>query len=449
MVASAEDPGKVAGGSSSGSAVAVALGVVDIAIGTDTAGSGRVPAAFNGIFGFKPTLGLVPNTGVVPAARSYDCVTVFARSVTDGQRALAVMTGPEQSDPMSRAWPESVRFAVGERPRIAVPDRAGLEPLTDGGRIAFQRTVENVLASGAVVQPIDIAPFLEAATLLYDGALVAERYAAVGEFLERESDGVDPTVAKIILAARDIPAHRLATDQERLGEYRRQAARLLQDYDALLLPTAPEHPAIAAVVADPVGVNKRLGTYTNFVNLLDMAAVAVPAGRADGSHFGVSVITRAFDDQVALDIAGFLAGEQVRNPYPATGVDLIVFGAHLRGQPLNEQLTGLGARFRGDVLTAQRYRMVALPTTPPKPGILRSAEGASLIGERWTISPAGLGHFLAGLPAPMSLGEIELDDGSSAVGFHCDPTAAAAALDITEFGSWRAYLRHLTATRQY
>jgi allophanate hydrolase len=448
-VASAEDPAKVAGGSSSGSAVAVALGVVDIAIGTDTAGSGRVPAAFNGIFGFKPTLGLVPKTGVVPAARSYDCVTVFARSVADGQRALAAMTGPEETDPMSRTWPEAVRLAVGERPRIAVPDRAGLAPLTDEGRSAFQRTVEDLLASGAVVQPIDIAPFLEAATLLYDGALVAERYAAVGGFLERGGDGVDPTVAKIILAARDIPAHRLAADQERLGEYQRQAARLLEGYDALLVPTAPQHPTLAAVAADPVGVNKRLGTYTNFVNLLDMAAVAVPAGRADGSHFGVSVITRAFDDQVALDIAGFLAGEQVRNPYPAAGIDLIVFGAHLRGQPLNDQLAGLGARFRGDVLTAQRYRMVALASTPPKPGILRSAEGASLIGERWTISPAGLGRFLAGLPEPMSLGEIELDDGSTAVGFHCDAAAAATARDITEFGGWRAYLRHLIATRQY
>jgi allophanate hydrolase len=449
VVASADDPDKVAGGSSSGSAVAVALGLVDIAVGTDTAGSGRVPAAFNGIVGLKPTLGLVPKTGVVPASRSYDCVTVFARTVAEGQRALAVMTGPDETDPMSRAWPASVRLAAGDRPRIAIPDRAGLAPLTESGRSAFQKTVEDLLAAGAAIETIDITPFLETAKLLYDGALVAERYAAVGEFLEGEPEGVDPVVAKIILGARDIPAHRLAADQARLGEFRIQAATALDGYDALVLPTAPEHPAIAAVEADPVGVNKRLGTYTNFVNLLDMAAVAVPAGRADGSPFGVTVVTRAFDDQVALDIAAYLAGEQVRNPYPATGIDLIVFGAHLRGQPLNAHLTDVGARFRCEVATAERYRMVALPGSPPRPGILRAADGAPLVGERWTISPAALGRFLAGLSESMTLGEIELEDGSTAVGFQCDPLVAATATDITEFRDWRTYLRHLTATRQY
>ena len=446
-VAAADDGTRVSGGSSSGSAVAVALGLVDIALGTDTAGSGRVPAAFNGIVGLKPTIGLVPKAGVVPAARSYDCVTVFARSVAEGQHALAIMTGPDESDPMSRAWPESVRLSAGEHPRVAVPDAAGLAPLTDEGRVAFAKAVADLAAAGAVVEPIDVSPFLEAAKLLYDGALVAERYAAVGEFLETATDGVDPTVAKIILAARDVPGHSLATDQARLGEWRVRASAALAGFDALLLPTAPEHPALAAVEADPVGVNKRLGTYTNFVNLLDMAAAAVPAGRADGGHFGVTVITRAFEDQIALDLAAFLHGEQLKNPYPATGIDLVVFGAHLRGQSLNHQLTDLGARFRGDVLTAEEYRMVALPTTPPKPGILRAAEGAPLIGERWTLSPGALGRFLAGLPAPMTLGEIELDDGATAIGFHCDSPAAAAAKDITEFGGWRAYLRHLTATR--
>jgi allophanate hydrolase len=442
-VRNALDPAKVSGGSSAGSAVAVALELADIAIGTDTAGSGRVPAAFNGIVGLKPTLGLVPKLGVVPAARSYDCVTIFARTLTDGQLALAAMTGVEESDPSSRAWPASVRFSAGEHPRLAIPDEAGLAPLSAAARRAFTNAVNALRAAGVTVETIDIAPLLSVATLLYDGALVAERYAAVGAFLEDHAAEADPTVAGIILAAKEIKAHDLADDQERLDEAKVVAEALLRGHDALLLPTAPEHPRIDQVLADPVGVNKKLGTYTHFVNLLDMAAVAVPAGRADGSPFGVTVITRAFDDQVAIDLAALLTGEQAGSPYPATGIDLVVFGAHLRGQPLNGQLAELGARFTGDVRTSEEYRMVALNTTPPKPGIIRVAEdGASLIGERWTISPAGLGRFLAQLPAPVALGSITLEGGDQAIGFHCDPVAAADATDITKYGGWRAYLRH-------
>jgi allophanate hydrolase len=448
-VRNALDPGKVSGGSSAGSAVAVALDLVDIAIGTDTAGSGRVPAAFNGIVGLKPTLGLVPKTGVVPAARSYDCVTIFARTLADGQRALAAMTGFDETDPSSRDWPASVRLSAGEHPRVAIPDDAGLAPLSSAARDAFTAAVDAMRAAGVTLGTIDIAPLLQVATLLYDGALVAERYAAVGGFLEELGDEADPTVAEIILAAGKLKAHELAADQERLDVAKKVAAGLLRGYDALLLPTAPEHPSIKQVVADPVGVNKRLGTYTNFVNLLDMAAVAVPAGTADRSPFGVTVITRAFDDQVAIDIAALLTGEQAGSPYPPTGIDLVVFGAHLRGQPLNGQLVALGARFAGDVQTSEDYRMVALNTSPPKPGIVRvDSDGASLIGERWTISPAGLGRFLAQLPAPMSLGSIVLDDGEQSVGFYCDPVAAAAATDITKYGGWRAYLRYLSTCRR-
>jgi allophanate hydrolase len=442
-VRGALDPDKISGGSSAGSAVAVALELVDIAIGTDTAGSGRVPAAFNGIVGLKPTLGLVPKIGVVPAARSYDCVTIFARTLAAAQKALATMTGVEETDPSSRAWPSSVRFSAGEHPRLAIPDEAGLAPLSTGARSAFTAAVNALRAAGVRVETIDIAPLLRVATLLYDGALVAERYAAVGAFLEEHAEEADPTVAGIILAAGGLKAHELAADQERLDEAKVVAAKLLHGHDALLLPTVPEHPSIQQVLADPVGVNKRLGTYTNFVNLLDMAAVAAPAGTADGSPFGVSVITRAFDDQVAIDLAALLTGEQADFPYPATGIDLVVFGAHLRGQPLNGQLVELGARFTREVRTSEEYRMVALNTTPPKPGIIRAAEGgASLAGECWTISPAGLGRFLAQLPAPMALGSINLDDDAQVIGFHCDPIAAADATDITKYGSWRAYLRH-------
>ncbi|PXY36414.1 allophanate hydrolase [Prauserella flavalba] len=436
----AQQPGKISGGSSSGSAVAVALGIADFALGTDTAGSGRVPAALHGIVGLKPTLGLVPNTGVVPAARSYDCVTVFARELPLAHRALAIMTGPDSADPTSRDWPPATRFAAAG-PRLAIPDDAGLAPLSQEGTAAFHAAVARLRDTGVTVERIDVTPFLDAATLLYDGALVAERYAAVGEFLAGEPEGADPTVAGIVLAAGDLPAHRFAADLERLDAYRAEAAALLAGFDALLLPTTTGHPTIAEVEADPVAVNSRLGTYTNFVNLLDLAAAAVPAGTADGGPFGVSVITRAFDDQVALDIAAALTGDEPPAPYPTGGVDLVVFGAHLRGQPLNHQLTGLGARFSGVVRTAPEYRMVALPTTPPKPGVVRdTAAGASLTGERWTLSPAALGTFLAGLPAPMSLGPVTVDGGEQVLGFHCDPDTARGGTDITRYGSWSAYL---------
>ncbi|KAA9162572.1 allophanate hydrolase [Amycolatopsis acidicola] len=438
-------PDKISGGSSSGSAVAVALGIADFALGTDTAGSGRVPAALHGIFGLKPTLGLIPTTGVVPAARSYDCVTVFGRSLATAQRALRVMTGPDPADPGSRTWPATTRYAAANPARVAVPDAAGLVHLTPEARKAFATTIERLRGTGAEITPVDTAPLLEAAGLLYEGALVAERHAAVGAFLESGPADADPVVADIIRSAGRLPAHALATDLDRLARHRATATALLSPFDALLMPTTTRHPTLAEVAADPVEVNSRLGVYTNFVNLLDLAAVAVPAGAADGSPFGVSIITRAFDDQTALDLAAALTGESIVDVYPDGGTDLAVFGAHLRGRPLNHQLTDLGARYAGTVRTAPEYRMAALPTEPPKPGIVRdTTHGASLTGERWTLSPAALGTFLARLPAPLSLGPIRLDDGSQVTGFHCDPVAAAEGTDITRYGSWTAYLERRT-----
>ncbi|WP_255945650.1 allophanate hydrolase [Streptomyces odontomachi] len=441
-VRNARHPAKISGGSSSGSAVAVALGIADIALGTDTAGSGRVPAALNGIVGIKPTLGLVPTTGVVPAARSYDAVTVFARTLTEAQQALTVMIGIDGADPRGRTWPDDVRLSAPPRPRIAIPGEEDLRPLSPAARAAFHTAVKQLEAAGAGPAVTDVGPLLQAAKLLYDGALVAERHAAIGGFIARDPSVADPTVAGIVLAAAELPAHALATDQERLDRYKALAQRTLSGYDALLLPTTTEHPDIAAVQADPVAVNSRLGTYTNFVNLLDMAAVAVPAGEADGSPFGVSVITRAFEDQPALDIAALLTGEQAPALLPGTGVDLAVFGAHLRGQPLNHQLTDAGARYGGEVTTAAAYRLAALDTTPAKPGLVRvgPSDGARITGERWTLSPAALGRFLAALPAPMSLGRVELADGTWVLGFQCDPHAAACGTDITHHGDWRAYL---------
>jgi allophanate hydrolase len=434
-------PDRISGGSSSGSAVAVALGIADLALGTDTAGSGRVPAALHGLVGLKPTRGLVPTTGVVPAARSYDCVSVFAATVQMAQRAVALMTGADGTDPTARAWPATTRLAAGPAPVLAVPSPSGLAPLSGAARAAFRAAVARLVEAGAVSREIDIAPFLAAAALLYGGALVAERYAAVGAFLAGRPRDADPTVSGIILAAEALPAYRLAADQARLDRCKMAAAAALAGFDALLLPTTVGHPTLAEVAADPVGANSRMGTYTNFVNLLDMAAVAVPAGTADGSPFGVTVITEAFGDQIGLDLAALLTGERLDTVMPDTGVDLVVFGAHLRGQPLNGQLTALGARFAGPARTASCYRMVALPGEPPKPGVLRAeAGGAALPGERWTLSPAALGQFLAALPPPMSLGAVELADGEHVLGFQCDPVSAGQGQDITRYGGWLQWL---------
>ncbi|GAA0975662.1 allophanate hydrolase [Nocardiopsis tropica] len=443
-VRNAFDPERVSGGSSSGSAVAVALGIADIALGTDTAGSGRVPAALHGLVGLKPTLGLVPSTGVVPAARPYDCVTVFSRGLAPARAALAVMAGPDAGDPFSRDWPADVRLAPRGAGRVAVPTAEALAPLGGAERAAFRAAADVLGAAGTEVVEVDVAPLLEAARLLYEGALVAERHAAVGGFLAGHPEGADPTVAGIILAAGNLPAHALAADQHRLAAYRATARALLAGFDALLLPTTVGHPTLAEVAADPVGANSRLGTYTNFVNLLDMAAVAVPAGTADGRPFGVSVVTRAFEDQVALDLAADITGEERGEVLPGPGAELAVFGAHLRGQPLHHQLTDAGARFVAEDATSADYRMVALPTSPPKPGLLRVAEGgASVRCEVWRISPAGLGAFLTGLPAPMSLGSVTLADGREVVGFGCDPAAAEGAEDISRHGGWLAYLETL------
>lgn len=459
-------PERVSGGSSSGSAVAVALGIADVGIGTDTAGSGRVPAAFHGIVGIKTTVGLVPTSGVVPACRSYDVVTTFTRDLDLGALATRLMTGPDDGDPTVRVWPADVRLGLRPDPVVAVPRAADLALLSAGWRAAFGAAVATVERTGARVVEVDVSPMLEAARLLYDGAIVAERYAAVGEFLERAhvsgDPGVDPVVARIILGGRDVPAAGYVDDREALDRARADALDALAGADLLLLPTTTEHPTIAAVQADPLGINRRLGTYTNFVNLLDLAAVAVPAGEADGGPFGVSVLARAFDDQLALDLAARMLA--VRRPQGAvvataasvgepagtvvvdTGVEVAVFGAHLRGQPLNGQLHELGARFVRTVATSDAYRLAALDTVPAKPGLVRAGagEGASIAGEAWLVSFAGLGRLLATLPAPMLLGPVELDDGTWVVGFGCALDAASRGRDITEHASWPAYLASRT-----
>lgn len=439
VVPDARRPEFISGGSSSGSAVAVALGQADVAIATDTAGSGRVPAALQGIIGIKPTVGVIGTDGVVPACESHDCVTILASDLELANRAMAVLA----ADAPDRPWPADTRLAAPPSPVVAVPDE--LPDLDGTWRAAFDDAVAGLEAAGARVVTIDIAPFLAAAKLLYDGALVSERYAAVGEFIDANPDAsLDPTVRRIITAAREIPGHRLVRDRREVQRLRAIAMASLDGVDALVLPTAPTQPRIDGVAADPVGVNSKMGAYTNFCNLFDMCAVAVPAGMAGPAQFGLTVLGRAFDDAVALDIAAMVTGTQAPvDVWPlavAHVTDLVVFGAHLRGGPLARELTDLGARWAGEFTTAPRYRMTVLPTDPPKPAVTRVPDGvpgAALTGHRWLLSPASLGRFLAALPAPMQLGKVEFDDGTWRTGFGCD-AAAATGLDVSAHGSWPA-----------
>jgi allophanate hydrolase len=412
-VRNAVDPERVSGGSSSGSAVAVALGIADLALGTDTAGSGRIPAAFNGIVGLKPTYGLIPTEGVVPACRSLDCVSIFARTVAEASRALACVAEQPPAPVLRVPY------------RLGVPDDLG--PMAPGWEEAFKAAVSRFREVELV--PVDFSPFLAAARLLYDGAFVAERYAAVGEFIDAHPSDVDPVVGAIISAAADVPAYRLFGDREELARLGVLAAEQLDRVDAVVMPTTVEHPTIAEVAADPVGVNSRLGRFTNFANLLGLAALAVPAGTVDGLPFGISLVGKAHTDHTLATIAGSL---------PVTS--LAVVGAHLTGQPLNFELVGRGGVLVQRTTTAPAYRLFALNTVPPKPGLVRDPTGGPVEAEVWDLPVAAFGDFVANLPSPMAIGKVELADGTWVPGFTCERQALTNSEDITSYGSWRTYL---------
>lgn len=455
-VASAVAPERVSGGSSSGSAVAVALGIADLALGTDTAGSGRVPAAFNRVVGIKPTLGLVPKDGVVPACASYDCVTVLARDLDLARRATAVMVAPSALDPSSRTWPADVRLAAPATPVVAVPRDADLAEVAPGVRGRFDAAVARLVEAGAATRVVDLTPFLAAARLLYGGGLVAERYAAFGAYLAEHPEGADPSVARIAADAGRVTAAEYQAARDEVAALRSAALAALDGCDALLVPTAPEHPTLAEVAAAPLTTNARLGVFTNFVNLFDMAGVAMPLGPTGAGEAGVTVLTRAFDDQVALDLAALLerdgraddagwralpaADAPAPAPLPAAGVPVVVFGAHLRGEPLHPELLALGARWVGPVRTAPDYRMLALATTPAKPLVhaVAPGTGGALEGEEYLLTPDALGRLLLSIPAPLGLGRVRTDDGRELVGFVGQPGAAPDATDVTHLGGWRA-----------
>jgi allophanate hydrolase len=431
------DPARVSGGSSSGSALAVALGQVAFALGTDTAGSGRVPAAFNGLVGVKPTRGLLSTRGVVPACASLDCVSIFAAGVADAAAVLDVAAAFDPLDPWSRPEPTS---SAPRRELIGVPLAGQAEPEEPEAAAAWALAREHAAEHWRLV-PVDITPLLDAAPLLY-AAWVAERTADLVAAIEAEPEGLDPTVAGIIRGGAWLSAVDVFAATHRLAALRTAAAPLWSEVDALLLPTTPMHPTHDQVAADPLGCNERLGRFVSFVNLMDLAALALPGPlRSDGLPFGMTLIAPAFEDRRLLELGAAWAGDTaLRLPLPGA-LTLAVAGAHMSGLPLNSQLTMRGARLLRADRTAPSYRLYALPGEGVRrPGLVRVEDGASIEVELWELSPAALGAVLAEVPAPLAIGRVELADGSEVTGFVCEGHAAARAEDVTEHGGWRGYL---------
>ena len=460
-VPNAFDARYVSGGSSSGSARVVATGEVDFALGTDTAGSGRVPAGLNNIVGLKPSRGLLSAFGVLPAAQSVDCVSIFARTVALAVDVLHAAMGHDPRDPYSRDLvpghePLPARF------RFGVPDT--LSFFGDGAaEQAFDEAQRRLVALGGTVVTISYAPLAEAAALLYESALVAERYAAVRDFLDggHEDDVIEP-VRSILASGRNYSAADVFDAQTRLRAIAQRVAPMWNGIDVLLVPTAPTHYTRDAMRNDPVALNRNLGAYTNFVNLLDYAALSVPSSlRADGLPFGITLIGPCGSDLALAELgqryhhaSGLTqgaTGQPLPAPRPLRGMvapenartmPIAVVGAHLSGMPLNGQLTERGATLLRVTTTAPSYRLYALPgTTPPKPGLQRSDTGGAAIAvEVWEMPVAQVGSFLALIPPPLGLGSLELADGSRVHGFICEGHALADAEEVTRHGGWRAYL---------
>ncbi|KMO36286.1 allophanate hydrolase [Methylobacterium variabile] len=454
------DPALVPGGSSSGSAVAVAAGLVPLALGTDTAGSGRVPAGLNAIVGLKPTLGAISTRGVVPACRTLDCVSVFALTVEDAFDAFTALAGFDAADPFSRPVP------VGQPGpsvlRVGVPDAASRRFAGDAlSEAAFDLGLADLEALGATLIPVDLAPFFATAALLYDGPWVAERWEAIRPLITARPEALHPVTRAITERAAAFSAADAFAGRYRLAELRRATEPVWAGLDALCVPTFPRPQPLAALAADPIGPNAELGTYTNFVNLLDLCALSVPARpRADGLPAGVTLIAPAGRDAALVPLGGALhrAGGATMGatgacppPAPDPGppraasdeIELAVVGAHLSGLPLNGELTALGARCLRAVETTPDYRLFALPGAGPRrPGLVRVAAGAgtSIATEVWALAPEAFGRFVAAIPAPLGIGTLRLADGTTPKGFLCEPEGVREAEDVSHHGGWRAYL---------
>lgn len=435
----------VSGGSSSGSAVAVAAGLVAFALGTDTAGSGRVPAAFNHLIGLKPSKGRWSTRGLVPACRSIDCITVFTDALDDARLVDSVVAGFDAADPFSRQPAD--RPITGRRIGIPRPDQRVFFGDLQAEEL-YARALD-VLAQGAELVEIDITPLLEAAQLLYGGPWVAERTAAIEDLLRTNPEAIDPTVRSVVAPGLDISAIELWNGIYRLAELARTAEALWANVDALAFPTTGTTYRVAELAAAPIALNSNLGRYTNFVNLLDMAAVAVPAGvRANGTGFGITLIGPAHSDLALIDLAAaYTAAARLPALPPLdTGdhmdtIKLAVVGAHLEGMPLHWQLTSRNAKFVGAFATAPTYRLYAMAdSVPPKPALVHSTEGAAIALEVYELGLAEFGSFVAEVPPPLAIGTVTLADGTSVKGFVAEPRALVGAEDITHLGGWRAYI---------
>jgi allophanate hydrolase len=457
------DPEYISGGSSSGSAVAVATGLVSFALGTDTAGSGRVPAAFNNVLGYKPTCGLISPRGMVPACRSLDTISVFGLCAADAALVGGIASGFDAADPYSRAAPATLPATPRDSRscRYGIPRRDQLQffGCEDYAR-AWDAALARLAGQGMQFTEIDLAPFFAVARLLYEGPWVAERFLAVKELLDSNPEAMWPVTREICARGRDFSAADTFRAQYRLAELRRECAAAWQGVDVLVTPTAGAIHRVDAVRADPIQLNTQLGYYTNFVNLLDLAAVAVPAGLTGGGlPFGVTLLGPAWSDTALLTLAD--SWHRALNdtvaamglPVPATPmpmaatsaetIDVAVCGAHLQGLPLNWQLTERGATLRQVTKTAPAYALHALPGGPPfRPGLVRvTRDGGAIDVEVWSVPAARFGSFVAGIPAPLGIGKLELADGRWVCGFLCEGHAVQGTRDITALGGWRAWLR--------
>ena len=451
----------VPGGSSSGSAVAVAAGLVPFSLGTDTAGSGRVPALLNNVVGLKPSLGLFSTTGVLPACRTLDCVSIFSLNVDDAVIAAKVMAAFDEADPYSRRRPFGTVGGFPQGLRLGVP-RAGQLKFFGDTKAAegYDAALKRMIALGATPVEFDIEPFYELALLLYNGPWVAERYLVIRDLLKKDPEAVHPVTREITLKAEPMSAADTFAAFYKLEAMRRVSENAFRQFDAMLLPTAPSAYTVEEVLKNPIELNSRNGTYTNFVNFLDLSALAVPASmRSDGIPFGVTLVGKGGDDAMLASIGrafhadtGLAAGA-LNVPLPPLGISatlprdgdisLAVVGAHLSGMALNGELRALNGRLLEQTTTAAAYRLYALTgAMPPKPGLLRVAEdkGVSIEIETWALSAEAFGKFVAAIPSPLSIGTIKLADGRSVKGFLVEPAALDGARDISEFGGWRAYM---------
>jgi len=438
----------IPGGSSSGSAVAVGAGIAAFSLGTDTAGSGRIPAGLNGIVGLKPSLGMLSATGMMPACRTLDTISIFAARTADAALTASVAQAYDAADFMSRQLPMAGVSPVGKTFTVGVPLPA---QRLFFGDTAAQQAYENDLATlaslGGEIKEIDFEPFYAVARLLYEGPWVAERYHAVRSLIESNPSALHPVTLKIISGASKITAVDTFDAIYKLAEMKRKVAPVIEQLDCFAVPTLPAAYTVAEVEADPVQLNSNLGTYTNFVNLLDMAAISVPVGeRSDGLPSSLTLIGSAGSDAFLAGIAQRLeSGESETTGIAARPGELLlcVVGAHLSGMPLNPELTDRNARLVATTRTAPDYALYALSdTVPPKPGLVRvtAGDGVSIEVEVWALDTAGFGRFVDGVPAPLGIGTVRLEDGSQVNGFIAESIAIEQATDISNFKSWRSYI---------